>query len=466
MCRKLRSTAREVTIPTQTGTPLRVAILPRIHRLTASRFLRNVALVAGGTATAQMISIAFSPILTRLYRPEAFGILGVFMAALAVVTPLSTLTYGIAIVLPASDDDARALFKLSLLIGGVATVLSTLVFGEFDQQIADAIGFTATSRLLLLAPIVILLSATAQPLQQWLVRKKEFRAISRIAVMNSVASGTSKTAVGLIVATAPVLLVLGTLARAFQTLLLWLAARDTLVGKHDHQGATVKPPTPFSLKDVAWRYRDFPLFRAPQVWLYAASQNLPTLLLAALLGPAAVGFYTIARRVVGLPVSLVSGAVGTVILPRIAEASHRSEQLRPLILKGTAGLGLVGLLPFGLVVAFGPWLFRLAFGGEWVTAGEYARWLAIMLYSSFVNVPAVQAIPVLGLQGPLLLYEIVAVGLRIASLALGALLLQSDLLAIALFSMIGAMLNIFLILWVILSSGTNTRNATQRQGLS
>jgi O-antigen/teichoic acid export membrane protein len=446
------------------GDHLSISILQRIRYLMASHFLRNVAIVAGGTATAQIIAIAFAPIITRLYGPEAFGVLGVFMATLGAIVPLSSLTYGVAIVLPASDDEARALLKLSLLIGLVVTILSALVFGGFHQQIANAIGFTAASSFLLLAPVVILLSATAQPLQQWLVRKKQFREISRITVIDSAATGSSKTAVGLIAATAPALLVLGTLASAFQTLLLWLSARHTLLGPFDRTSAGLETPDNASLRDVAYRYRDFPLFRAPQVWLNTVSHSIPTLMLAALLGPAAAGFYTIARRVLGLPSSLISGAVGTVFLPRVAEASQRSEKLRPLILKGTAGLALAGLLPFGVVVAFGPWLFGFVFGVEWVAAGQYARWLAVWLYFSFINVPSVQAIPLLGLQGQFLAYELVVITLRAASLAFGALVLESDVAAIALFSTTGALVNIWLIVWILFSSDTRSRETVRGEG--
>ena len=44
------------------------------------------------------ITMAFSPVITRLYGPDAFGMLGTFTATLAVVTPSAALTYPIAIV--------------------------------------------------------------------------------------------------------------------------------------------------------------------------------------------------------------------------------------------------------------------------------------------------------------------------------------------------------------------------------
>jgi O-antigen/teichoic acid export membrane protein len=65
--------------------------------------VRNVTIVASGTAGAQVITMAFAPLITRLYGPEAFGLLGTFVAILGIVTPLAALTYPIAIVLPKSD---------------------------------------------------------------------------------------------------------------------------------------------------------------------------------------------------------------------------------------------------------------------------------------------------------------------------------------------------------------------------
>src|SRR5690606_19830586 len=59
-------------------------LLTRIKQLGQSKFVRNVAIVATGTAGAQAITMAFAPVITRLYGPEAFGLLGTFMAILGV----------------------------------------------------------------------------------------------------------------------------------------------------------------------------------------------------------------------------------------------------------------------------------------------------------------------------------------------------------------------------------------------
>ncbi|MFC4172932.1 lipopolysaccharide biosynthesis protein [Microvirga sp. GCM10011540] len=435
-----------------------------ISSLLSHPFLRSVTLVAGGTAAAQLITIAFSPLITRLYGPEAFGALGIFMAVVSIISPIANLTYGSAIVLPASDSEARALFRLSALIGLSVSLLSAAGIGLFHQTIADAVGFTAASTLLLLVPLSILLSALIEPTNHWLYRRKQFKAISHITVVGAIASNGTRTVTGLFLATAPALIALGILANALELFLLWNSARPTLSRRDTDEGVTGEPAPHVSLKEVAYRYRDFPLFRAPNDWLNVVSNSIPSLLLAALFGPSAAGFYLLARRIVALPITVIAGAVGTVFLPRIVEASHGGERLRPLLMKGTAGLAAVGLIPFGIMMALGPWLFGVVFGAEWTQAGEYARWLALWFYCAFAAVPSAQVIPILGLQGHFLAYEIAVVALRAAALAAGTVIWNSDLAAIILFSLVGALVNLTQITWCLLSCDKRSRDQIRVSG--
>jgi O-antigen/teichoic acid export membrane protein len=141
-----------------------------------------------------------------------------------------------------------------------------------------------------------------------------------------------------------------------------------------------------------------------------------------------------------------------VFYPRITEAAHRGENLTRLIFKATLYLAAVGFVPFAVVVAFGPWLFGLVFGAEWTVAGEYARWLAIMMFFFFINRPSVAAVPVLGLQKGLLIYELFSTGSKLIAIYIGGVLLKNDQLTVVIFSLFGAAAYIFLIAWIIILS--------------
>jgi O-antigen/teichoic acid export membrane protein len=54
--------------------------------------LTSIAAVFSGTAGAQLIGLACAPLLTRLFLPEAFGHVGVFLALAGVLMPIAALT--------------------------------------------------------------------------------------------------------------------------------------------------------------------------------------------------------------------------------------------------------------------------------------------------------------------------------------------------------------------------------------
>ena len=411
-----------------------------------SRFVRNVAVVASGTAGAQAIVIAFSPIITRLYGPEAFGILGTFMAIVAVITPIAAMSYPIAIVLPKEDSDARGIARLSAYIALGVTALTTLVLLTFGNHIVRLLQVQEISFYIWLLPLVILFAAWLQINQQWVIRKKHFGLKARAAVLHAFLVNGAKAGMGLFKPLAAVLIVFYALGQALHAALLFFGTKRA----ERQQAQEEKRDQQTSLKALARRHYDFPLYRAPQISINAVSQSLPVLMLAAFFGPASAGFYVLCKKLLGMPSTLIGKSVGDVFYPRITEAAHKSENLARLIIKATISLAAVGIIPFGLIMAFGPWLFGFVFGAEWVVAGEYARWLALWMFFMFLNNPSIKTMPIISAQGFHLVFTFFTISIRLIVLALGYYIFQSDIVAVALFGVSGALINIILIFIVLM----------------
>lgn len=75
--------------------------------LPRSPYARNVITLMTGTGLAQAIPVAISPILTRLYSPEDFGVFALYLATVSIVSVLVTGRYELAIFPPKRDRDAR-----------------------------------------------------------------------------------------------------------------------------------------------------------------------------------------------------------------------------------------------------------------------------------------------------------------------------------------------------------------------
>lgn len=421
--------------------------LPRryLDRVWRSRFARNVAVVTIGTASAQAITMAFTPLITRIYGPEAFGLLGTFMAMVAVAVPIAALAYPIAIVLPREDCDALGLVRLSAYLSFSVAVLVAVALWIGGDWLIALLGVESIGAFILLIPVAMLFSAWMQIAQQWLIRRKAFGVVARAAVTYSLILNSAKSGIGWFHPLSAVLIALATIGHALHAALLAIGAWRRYQSTTDQSESSTASP----LRELAHRHRDFPLYRAPQNFINAASQSLPVLMIAAFFGPASAGFYTLGQMVMGMPSVLVGKSVSDVFYPKITEAAHTGANLKGLIVKATGALILISILPFGLVILFGPWLFGFVFGVEWAMAGEYARWLALFFLFNFINKPSVAAVPVLGIQRGLLVYELFSTGGKALGLIVGFYWFGSDMWAVALFSVIGVLAYGLMMLWIV-----------------
>ncbi|WP_404330364.1 lipopolysaccharide biosynthesis protein [Mesobacillus maritimus] len=422
-----------------------------LKSLLQRRFIKNVLTVASGTMAAQAITLIFSPIITRLYGPEIFGILGLFMSMIGIVGPITSLTYPIAIVLPREDSEAKGLIRLSLYIAIILSTIMSFILILFSAPIIKVFNAEMLAPYLLFIPIMMFLGATLQVTEQWLIRKKYYKVTAKVSVTNSLFVNISKTAVGFFHPVATSLIFITTIGNALNSIMLVWGARRSLnfSNKKKHMD---RRKTKRSLFNLAKKYYDFPVYRAPEMFFNAISQGLPIIMLTTFFGPASAGFYAIGKRVMELPSQLVGRSVGDVFYPRITEVANEGGSISGFLTKATLVMAAVGLIPFGIIVSFGPFLFGLVFGEEWIVAGEYARWIALWSYFVFINIPSVKTLPVISAQRFFLFFSIISTVVRIATLAVGGYMFNSDIIAVALYAISGGVLNIILIVITILKS--------------
>lgn len=419
----------------------------KIIILRSSSFIRNVMTLATGTALSQALTMAFSPLITRLYGPELFGLQSIFMTVVAMASTVAAMNYPTAMVLPKTDNEAKAIARLSLYLGFVISLIAGAGLHLWGGELLALLNAKAIFDFKLLIPISMMVSVAGAVLSQWLIRKRAFLLTARYGVMTSLIMNGTKVGLGLMHPAAISLIVtniVGGLVGAGLTYLGWRKHRAI------YPEAIVTPPQPMAEAwGMAKAYRDFPLFRTPQVLINSVSQGLPVMLLASVFGAASAGHYAIALTVLATPAALIGNSVMSVFLPRFNDAIHHGEDVKKLVVRATSGMSVAGGLPFALVLLAGPAIFAFVFGAEWRHAGVYAQLLAPWLFLQFINRPAVAAVPALRLQRGLLGYELFSTGSKVAALWVGFQLFKSDVVAVALFSLVGSIAYIWLIYWVI-----------------
>jgi O-antigen/teichoic acid export membrane protein len=405
-----------------------------IRDVWSSAFVQNVVVLMSGTALAQALQFAISPVLSRLYEPSAFGLLGVFLATKSIVSVVSAAKYELSIVLPERDDVAVNLFALG---GGIVVLVSTgillgVMVGRF--QLSALLGEPQLAPYLWWLPLAVLAAGLYKVLNYWSTRKKHYTRLSISQGVRSVGVAGTQVPAGYLQA-GPTGLVGGQVAGQ----VLATVALGAQILREDWRRIW-KFLSLRKMRVGAIEYSNFPVYTAPQDLTNSISQNIPSYLLAFFFSSEAVGFYWFTRRLLNAPSRLVGRAVRKVFYQRASEKHAEGKRIFSDLWKTTAGLAGLTVVPVLVILAAGPPIFGFAFGGEWERAGRYAQWLILWWAVGFINIPAMMLVHTFSLQHLLFGYEVVQAVARVLAIALGA-YVGDDLTSIMLFSIVGMICN-------------------------
>ncbi len=410
--------------------------------LPKSSFVRSVSVLAGGAAAGQLLVVLASPLLTRLYTPEDFGLLGLYIALLSSIGVLASLRYELAIPLPEDDEEAVHVAVLALVLVLGTTLLTTVVILSFRLPIAQALNAPGLVDYLWLLPVGLLLLGTYQVLNYWAIRTQAFPVIARTRFMQGV--GAVMVQIGGY-ALGPLALLLGYVAgQAAGTSTLGLL----VVRKHR---AVLKRLSLNGVLRALQRYRRFPIYATWGSVFNTVSHQVPLLLLAAFFGATSAGIYLLAYRVLTLPMQLIGKSIADVFFSTAVEA-NREGRLGQLVATTHQTLAHVAMPPMLLVVLTAPELFALVFGEPWMQAGQFAQWLAVSVYFQFVLSPISNLFALLEKQVHAMALQGFLVTSRAGALILGG-YLNDLMLGIALFAVASAACYFAFLIWVVRLSG-------------
>lgn len=398
--------------------------------------IRAVFILMFGTAGAQILSMAITPIITRIYSPTEFGIYSVFLSFVAVLMSVSSGGYALAIALPKFQKEALFLIQASFLISLFLSLLCSVTFVAvycyfFDRADSSTIlGFFVV--------FFVCIGTCAQMcVTQWNVRAREYKLRASSVMLASIIANSIKVSLGIFFPYAASLMG-GQTAGIFSQ--VYWARKGSF------------PKVKCVLSGLSWskivfvlgKYSDFPLYRAPQVLVNAVGQNAIIFLFPVILGVKYAGLYSLARTILAAPSMLIGQAVSDVLFPDLNEIKMKKASGRPLLRKAYFLLFWVGFIPYATIFLYGESLFGLIFGSNWEEAGKYAEWMSLWLWAMLITRPAVAAIPIMKLQKGFLIFEMFSFLVRVGGVLLSYYFWRDDYLCIVVFSLCSAALCIFL----------------------
>jgi O-antigen/teichoic acid export membrane protein len=333
-----------------------------------------------GTGLAQAIPIAISPILTRLYTPEEFGMFGMYLAIVAILTVAATGRYELAILLPKNDKDAINILVLSILLSALFSLLLLIVVIAFGEKIALIFGEPSLSKWLLWVPVSVLLVGAYQSLNYWSNRKAHYKRLAISRTLQSAGASTMQVSAGYFNVGA-----LGLIAGQVAGQIVSSSILAHQIIKEDNQ--KIKQVSKKRMRVLVKKYKNFPKFLIAAHGFNTGSSQIPIMLLTAFFNSSAAGFYMLTQRVMGVPTTLIAGAIGDVFRQEASQAYRTTGNCRKIYTNTLKKLLLLSLLPGVIFFFVAPDLFEFVFGESWRVAGVYAQILTPVFFLRFVTSP-------------------------------------------------------------------------------
>jgi len=359
-----------------------------------SEFSRNVLTLMTGTTIAQAIPIAISPILTRIYTPEDFGVFALYMGIASILSVVATGRYEMAIMLPKKDSDAINIVALSIIISFFVSFISFFIVFIFNVQITNLLGNPEISNWLYFIPITVLLTGIYQSFHYWSNKKKQYKRLATSRVIQSGTTSATNLGMGFGGFGSSGLILGGVLGQGVATAILanMVWSEDSNLLKYFNK-----------LKMVALmkKYIKFPKFVLPTSLLDIVSLKIPIFAISSIFQNLTIlGLYTVVDRILSVPFSILGGAIGQNFYQEFSTRVNNKnyKQAKLLLIKVWLYLFLIGIIPAILIFIYGAEVFSFIFGTEWKDAGVIASILIWMYLFRFISSSTSSAYMVLGLQ--------------------------------------------------------------------
>ncbi len=348
------------------------------QKLILNDFIRSVSVLVSGTVISQTAIVLITPVLTRLYGPEAFGLYAIYTAILYTVTIISSLHYETAIPLAKNDKDAINTLALALLV-----LLGFVFIGIFLIILLNVIPYDNKNMAFywLFLPLSIFGLGSFQVFQLWALRTESYRYIAQGRVQMNMSQMLIQVSLGMTSRSGSLLIAGDALGRVVGGFGLAYFFRQDF----SRLRAVISRKR---MKNMAIRYKKFPLISSWSSIFSGLSTHLPTFFIAGMIGIKAAGLYLIASRILALPDALFGNAVKQVYIAKGAKLLQNSfPQFRKLFKTTIQKLILLSLSIFTFVFILAPFLLPIVFGESWEETGTFVQCMVILYASQLIITP-------------------------------------------------------------------------------
>ncbi len=350
----------------------------------SKQFVKNFLILFSGNTVSQVIPFILAPFVARLFTPQEIAIQENFLALASLVAIAAAGRYEFAFLIPKEEKSARQLMQLSLVIAVFVSIISCLsIF--FSSEISSIYNTNELESLIVFLPFAIFLMSLLSIFNQWMIRRGNYPLITTSRILQSLIQNGGYVVWGYAGWGVLGLLFGWLIGILIPVLALFFSAKIDLRSSDFNSK---------EIKEIAKEHKDFPTINSIHAFTdILATQFLIYWLITRNYGAAALGLFALMSRYVRAPLTLVGSAIGQLFFRDFGMASGDHQKEIAIFNRSLKWMAAFSIPAMVIVVIWGPQIFGLYLGNQWIQAGEMARLMApAMLFNILSGVVSGTAI--------------------------------------------------------------------------
>lgn len=324
-----------------------------------------------GTILAQIISLVSIPIISRIYNPAEYGHLTLMLSVTAILIPVATFRIETLIVVSDTDEEAAKLLSIS---ANLALIVSATLFAitYIKYFIFENSSFMHALITSFLFAMVLMAQSIGVLMVQVALRAHKDSDIARSSVIQNLSISFAQVVTGIWSPSGSALISSYVAGRIVGISPLWRETRKILSKRGGDSRRTLE-------KYMTQLKASRPLVFASVI--DSAILGLPIILISTQFGLQYSGYIGITQTILTVPITLVGGAFGSVILSELSsnirdnqDSTHRNDT----IIRTFSKYLFYFSITFAIVtLLFGSAIFKLIFNDNWLEASRLVGYLAV-----------------------------------------------------------------------------------------
>lgn len=339
----------------------------------------NVQFIAASTAISQFMIIAATPIISRLYTPENFGNFSIFMSIYIPLAAIGTLKYDSSIATTKSINKARLLTAASICI---SLSISLTYLGII--LILFMLDHIKSSNLLLIPACTFFIGLQCS-LQQLSLRESKVKVYSISLICGALGNISAATLLGQLSLFREVGLELSILASTIISSLILTINTFQLRKRIDNTFITKRKVLTSLI--LVKSYKRYPIYVLPTYLGSIAFSSITPLMIGAYYGVSQLGLYTMASKIISMPLGVIASAFGESFRSLFFKAVREKRSPKKLWERSLLALIILGFTLFSAISFFAPYTISFILGELYISSLALFNPIALCAILSFITNP-------------------------------------------------------------------------------